>query len=105
MTARRGKANAGMTLLEVLVAVTLLSLLIVGMSVALRVGLSAFGRTNERLMDDRRVAGAQRILQSELEGLLPAMPSCLGFDGGASMKFVFFQAEPQILRMVSTFSL
>ena len=99
------KSNAGMTLLEVLVAVTLLTLLIVGMSIALRVGLSAFGRTNERLMDDRRVAGAQRILQSELEGLVPVMPACLGFEGGGNSRFVFFQAEPQFLRMVSTFSL
>jgi prepilin-type N-terminal cleavage/methylation domain-containing protein len=106
---RRRRSRAGMTLLEVLVAVTLLTLLILGMSMALRVGLSAFGKVNQRLMDDRRVAGAQRILQSELEGLVPVMPACLGLDpdGGQSpgVHFVFLQAEPQFLRMVSTFSL
>ncbi len=101
----RIRSTAGMTLLEVLIAVTLLSLLMVGMSIALRVGLSAFGRTTGRLMDDRRVAGAQRILQSELEGLVPAMPACLGGEGTAGVRFVFLQAEPQFLRMVSTFSL
>ncbi len=106
---RRRPSTAGMTLLEVLVAVTLMTLLVLGMSIALRVGLSAFGKANQRLMDDRRVAGAQRILQSELEGLVPAMPMCLGLDlnGNKSpaMHFVFLQAEPQFLRMVSTFSL
>jgi hypothetical protein len=94
-----------MTLLEVLIAVTLLTLLMVGMSMALRVGLSAFSRTTDRLMDDRRVAGAQRILQAELDGLVPAVPACLGGEGTAGLHFVFFQAEPQYLRMVSTFSL
>jgi hypothetical protein len=101
----RRRCTAGMTLLEVLIAVTLLTLLMVGMSIALRVGLSAFGRTNDRLMDDRRVAGAQRVLQSELEGLVPAMPVCPPGQAGAGAQFVFFQAEQQFLRMVSTFSL
>ena len=96
---------AGVTLLEVLVAVTLVSLVMVGMSVALRIGLSAFRRTDDRLMENRRVAGAQRVLQSELEGLVPAMPPCVGPDGTPTMKFVFLQAESQFLRMVSTFSL
>ncbi len=94
-----------MTLLEVLVAVTLVTFIVLGLSVALRVGLSAYGKTNARLMDNRRVAGAQRILQSELEGLVPAMPGCLGAEGAASTHFVFLQAESQFLRMVSTFSL
>lgn len=99
------RPTAGMTLLEVLIAVTLMTLLMVGMSISLRVGLSALGRTTDRLMDDRRVAGAQRILQSELEGLVPVIPSCLGGEGVATSRFAFFQAEPQFLRMVSTFSL
>ncbi len=98
-------AQAGMTLLEVLVAVTLLSLLMVGISIALRLGLSTFGRTTDRLMDNRRVAGAQRILQAELEGMIPVMPPCLGPEGAPTTRFVFFQAESQYLRMVSTFSL
>lgn len=101
----RRQSTAGVTLLEVLVAVTLLTLLTVGMSIAIRVGLAAYGRTTDRLMDDRRVAGAQRVLQSELEGLVPAMPPCTGGESTSSLHFVFFQAEGQFLRMVSTFSL
>ncbi|SPE38016.1 conserved exported hypothetical protein [Candidatus Sulfopaludibacter sp. SbA3] len=101
----RKRRDAGLTLLEVLVAVTLLTLLMVGMSIALRVGLSAFSRTTNRLMDDRRVVGAQRIVQSELDGLIPVTPACLGAEGASSNHFVFFQAESQYMRMVSTFSL
>lgn len=102
---RRRRATAGLTLLEVLIAVTLMTLLMVGMSIALRVGLSAFGRTTDRLMEDRRVMGAQRVLQSELQGLMPVSPVCPPGVGGAGSGFVFFQAEPQFLRMASTFSL
>lgn len=105
MTCPRRRAAAGMTLLEVLIAVTILALIMVGMSMGLRMGLFAFGRTSERLMDDRRVAGAQRILQSELEGMMPVTPPCLGGEGLASLHFVFFQAEAQYMRMISTFSL
>jgi hypothetical protein len=101
----RRRSTAGMTLLEVLISVTLMALLMVGMSIAMRVGLSAYQRTTDHLMEDRRVAGAQRIIQSELEGLMPVMPPCLGMDGGQSIHFVFLQAEPQYLRMVSTYSL
>ena len=106
MTARRGKANAGMTLLEVLVAVTLLSLLIVGMSVAMRVGLSAFGRTNGPA--DGRPAGGRGAAHPAV-GTGRTAPGhavrASGATAAPAIHFVFLQAEPQILRMVSTFSL
>ncbi len=52
MTGRR-RSTAGVTLMEVLIAVTLLSLLTVGMAMAMRVGLNAFSKTDNRLMDNR----------------------------------------------------
>ena len=97
----RRRATRGLTLLEVMVAVTLLSLLSTGMVMAMRIGLNAYSKTNNRLMDNRRVAGAQRILEQELEGLLPVVTPC----GGMPMKAAFFQGEQQNMRLVSTFSL
>jgi prepilin-type N-terminal cleavage/methylation domain-containing protein len=103
--------RAGVTLIEVLVAITLLSLLSVGMLFALRIGLMASSKTNAKLMDDRRVAGAQRILEQELEGLVPAVSPCTGVAGGAPESaaggqiFGFFQAAANSMRLVSTFSL
>ena len=44
------RRDAGVTLMEVLIAVTLLSLLSVGMLFAIRIGLSTFGKTNDKLM-------------------------------------------------------
>ncbi len=107
----RRRNQAGVTLIEVLVAITLLSLLSVAMLFALRIGLSAYAKTNAKLMDYRRVAGAQRILEQELEGIVPAVGPCTGMPDAAPGStpngpvFGFFQAAPQTMRLVSTFSL
>jgi prepilin-type N-terminal cleavage/methylation domain-containing protein len=100
----RGGHNAGVTLMEVLVAMILLSLLSVGMVIAMRVGLTAFSKTDGRLMDDRRVAGAQRILFEEIEGMVPVVAPC-GAGPAAGGRNGFFQGEQQTMRLVSTFSL
>jgi len=95
------RTAAGVTLMELMVSITLLSLLSTGMLVALRIGLNSFTRVDTRLMDNRRVAGAQRIAEQELEGLMPVVTPC----GKTPMKLAFFQGEPQTMRLVSTFSL
>jgi len=98
--------QAGVTLIEVLIAVTLLSLLSLAMLFAMRVGFSAYAKTNDKLMANRKVAGAQRILEDELEGLIPAMPPCAGNgEGAGAPTFVLFQGEPQMMRLVSAYSL
>src|SRR5437764_6724505 len=63
--------EAGMTLLEVLIAVTLFGILSVGILMALRVGLNAMERSDDRLMHNRREAYASRILQAQLTGFIP----------------------------------
>jgi len=97
----------GVTLIEVLIAVTLLSLLSVGMFLAMRVGLNAYTKADTKLMDNRRAAGAQRILEEELEGFMPVMALCGASLGpaGPMIRTPFFQGEPDVLRLVSTFSL
>jgi hypothetical protein len=99
------RREAGVTLLEVLIAVTMLSLLSVGMFLSMRIGLSAFSRTDARLMENRRVAGAQRIIDQELEGMLPALASCGMVESAPGPKTVLFQGLPETLTMVSTYSL
>jgi prepilin-type N-terminal cleavage/methylation domain-containing protein len=100
------RRDAGVTLIELMVAVTLLSLLSLGMVMAMRVGLAAYSRTETKLMDNRRVAGAQRILQSEMEGMSPAFVMCgANGQGSTGQRAVLFQGTPTSLWMVSTFSL
>jgi hypothetical protein len=76
------------------------------MTIALRVGLAATAKANARLIDDRRVAGAQRILQEEIAGYMPAKAMCGGMDPQAPKSTIqFFQGEPESMRFVSTYSL
>ena len=95
------RRDAGVTLMEVLVAVTLLSMLSLGMLFAIRIGLSAYAKAGDKMMLNRRVAGAQRILEQELQGLIPIVAPC----GGSGLKFGFFQGEEATMRLVSSFSL
>ena len=101
----RRRPTAGVTLMELLIAVLLLSVLSVGLLFALRIGLNAYSKTQTRLMDNRRVAGAQRIVEDEIEGLMPVMANCVGAAGGAGPRIPFFQGEPDVMRLVSAFSL
>ena len=100
------RSTAGLTLLEVVIAVSLLSLLMVGVMTSLRLGLSALGRTNTHLMDNRRVAGAQRIIEQQMQGFMPVI-ALYGAAPGAqpNVKMPFFQGEPQAMRFVSSYSL
>lgn len=107
MTKRRS-SQAGTTLIEVLVAVTLLSLLAVAMAFALRIGINAYQKTTAKLMENRRVLGAQRILEEEMEGIVPVVAPCGSVPPSSKPDanwFAFFQAAPSIMRLVSTFSL
>jgi prepilin-type N-terminal cleavage/methylation domain-containing protein len=107
----RRSSQSGVTLIEVLVAVTLLSLLSLAMLFALRIGLNTFTRTDDKLMADRRVGGAQKVLMEEIDGLMPVSAPCLGMPvdpdlpGGAGRLIGFFEGTPGAMRLVSTFSL
>jgi general secretion pathway protein J len=102
MTRRR---EAGVTLLEMLLAVSLLALLSTGMLMALRVGVNAMEKSNKRLMDNRRMAGTQRILEQEIAGFIPVMADCTPSGDQPRASVPFFQGEPQAMRFVSSFSL
>ena len=101
----RPRARAGVTLMEMLIAVTLFALLSVAMLYAFRIGLMAYSNTQTRLMDNRRVAGAQRILEAELQGMIPVVAQCGATAENGGTKAAFFQGEPATMRLVSTYSL
>ena len=101
---RQVGSRRGVTLIEVLVAVSLLALLSVAMLIAMRVGLSALGKADAKLMENRRVAGAQRVIEQELEGFMPTIAQCVAATGQRT-SIPFFQGELSAMRLVSTFSL
>ncbi len=100
------RGRRGVTLMELLIAVTLLSLLVAGVLTSMRVGLNAMQRSNARFLANRRVLGTQRLLEQQVAGLVPVVAECMGAGGaGPEGKIAFFQGEPQTMRFVSTQSL
>ena len=98
----RRRGEAGVTLIELLIAVMLVAFLSLGMLIAIRVGLNAMEKVDTRFTMNRRVTSVQRIIESEIGSMIPVVSSCAG-AGGA--RFAFFEGRPQALRFVSGYSL
>jgi prepilin-type N-terminal cleavage/methylation domain-containing protein len=98
--------RAGMTLLEVLIAVSLVALLSVGMLYTVNAGLGSVASINRRVESLRKASGAQRILEQEFAAFMPVVAPC-GWvvPGGRIAQAYFFQGQPNVLRFVSAYSL
>ena len=106
MRRQRAPMARGFTLLEVLMAVTLVSLMSVGIVYAMRAGFNTMSKTNARVVEERKMLGAHRVLEQMLANLMPATADCHGGNPrDIKARSFFFQAEPETLRFVSTYSL
>ena len=95
----------GMTLIELLIAVTLVSLLSVGMLHSIRVGLGAMEGVQRRVTESRRALGAQRILELQLNSFLPLRANCLAPGGVPGGPRALFAGEATMMRFVTRYSL
>jgi general secretion pathway protein J len=98
------RSQRGVTLIELLIAVTLVSLLSTGMLMAIRLGLTTMEKTNERLYSNRRVLSVNHIIDAQIANLVFATATC-GGGSAPGPPVTFFQGEPQTMRFVSTYSL
>lgn len=101
----RSVRQRGLTLMEVLIAVSLVGLMSIGVLMSIRMGLNAMDKTNKRLMANRRVLGAQRILEQQVMGLMPAKADCRSMPDRPGAMMMFFQGETQSMRFVSSYSI
>ena len=99
------RTQSGVTLIELLIAITLMSLLAVGMLMAMRVGLDAMNKSDARLMSNRKVTSVERILEQQVAGIMPVTAECQGASDQPRTTIAFFQGESQSMRFASTFSL
>ena len=102
--ARCARLESGVTLIEILVAVTLLSLLSTGVLVAMRVGFNTMDKTDQHLSRNRRVVNTRRIIESEIDSFVYSIANFYPAPT-ALTQVVFLQAEPQSMRFVTTYSL
>ena len=94
--------EAGVTLIELLVAVTLVGLLSVGSLMTLDIAAEAWRETRAALTFDRRVVVANGLLHAQFAGLAP-VPARPRPSVGAP-EFPFFDGEPNQMRFVSSYS-
>jgi prepilin-type N-terminal cleavage/methylation domain-containing protein len=98
------RPQAGVTLIEILIAVSLLSLLSVGVLIAMRIGLNTMDKVDSRLVSNRRVTYARRIIENEIAGFTYTFAEW-------QMRPDFVQSVPfyewnlQTMRFVTTYSL
>jgi Prokaryotic N-terminal methylation motif len=105
MTSPRQSTSAGVTLIELLIAVLLFSLLSLGVVITLRVALSGMNKSDSKLMSNRRVVSIERILDQEIKEIIPVTAICQPRPGINGPKLMFFQGEAQSMRLASAYSL
>jgi prepilin-type N-terminal cleavage/methylation domain-containing protein len=96
--------QSGVTLIEILIAISLLSLLSAGILVAMRLGLNTMDKTDSRLVENRRVANARKIIENEIAGFTSTMAT-YNPQPTTFLDVPFFQAEPASMRFVTSYSL
>jgi prepilin-type N-terminal cleavage/methylation domain-containing protein len=100
----KNQSQSGVTLIEILIAVSLLSLLTAGILVTMHLGLNTMDKTDSRLVHNRKVVNSRKIIESELDGFRASV-AAYHAEGSPLRMLPFFQAEPQSMRFVSAFSL
>ena len=103
--ARARGARAGMTLIEVLIAVALMSILSIGLFTSLEMGAASWSAAHDALMFDRRIATANALLYSLLASMVPLNAVVPPGSELPRFRFLFFQGEPQSMRFVSSHSI
>lgn len=97
-------ARAGVTLIEILIAVSLLSLLSVGVLIAMRIGFNTMDKVDARLVSNRRVSYARRIIENEIAGFTYTLADWQR-QPGSMQALPFYQWEAQTMRFVTSYSL
>jgi hypothetical protein len=105
MRRSRAARSAGVTLVELLIATLLLSMLSLGVVLTLRVSLSGMTKSDSKLMANRRVSSIERILDEEIKEIMPVTATCQTQSGATGATLMFFQGEEQSMRLASSYSL
>jgi prepilin-type N-terminal cleavage/methylation domain-containing protein len=99
------KGRRGVTLIELLVAMTLFSLLSAAVLYSLRTGLGSLGRVRERVAMSRREIGAERAFDLLVSGMMRTTVFYQQPGLESMSKAFFFQGDPQLMRFVTANSL
>jgi len=101
----RQRNQRGVTLLELMIAVTLVAGLSTGMLMAMRTSLMTYEKTAKKLESNRRFVKTQQILSNQIAAVIPAQGSCLGSEGQTIGVPSFLSGSLDALRLISSYSI
>jgi prepilin-type N-terminal cleavage/methylation domain-containing protein len=94
------RSARGFTLLELLVSMTVVSLLATTVLFGWRIAAGAWGKADRLIDQQRRAAATQTLLEAQMAAMVPYAPWL-----SKGMGDVFFQGERQTARFLSRYSL
>ncbi len=98
------RKQRGVTLLELMIAVTLVAGLSTGMLMAMRTSLLTYEKTANKLESNRRFVKTQQILSNQIAALIPVQGACAG-QGQTIPGISFLSGLPDALRLVTSYSI
>jgi len=102
---REVRSERGVTLLELMIAITLVAGLSTGMLMAMRTSLLTYEKTAKRLESNRRFVKTQQMLSDQISAVMPVQGACLG-DAGQTIGIPsFLSGTEDMLRLVSSYSI
>jgi prepilin-type N-terminal cleavage/methylation domain-containing protein len=102
---RSPRSQRGVTLLELMIAITLVAGLSTGMLMAMRTSLLTYEKTAKRLESNRRFVKTQQMLSDQISAVMPVQGACPGDDGQTVGIPSFLSGSEDTLRLVSSYSI
>jgi len=97
---RTAGRNRGFTLIEMIIAVTLVAAIITGLMMTMRTSLSAYQKVNQRLEANRRAMGIDQAVHRQFGAIMPVRGQC----GGNGPLVSAFSGDINWVRFVSSSS-
>jgi len=95
----RQKRERGVTLIELMIAVSITAVVVVGLMFALRTSVVAYQTTGDRLRANRAQMNRNQILARELGAAMPVLALC------GNVQTLSFTGGPQSMHLVSSYSI
>ena len=96
------RQQRGVTLLELMIAITLVAGLSTGMLMAMRTSLLTYEKTAKKLESNRRFVKTQQILSNQIAALIPVQGACAAREGQTIPGVSFLSGLPDALRLVTS---
>ena len=96
--------RAGFTLIELIIAITLVSALVAGMLMSMRGGLLTLERTDSKIQESRAALGLDQMIRRQIGGIFPAAGDCAITQDQVSRGPVF-RGTSQAMLLVTSYSI